>query len=73
MELLKDYDVEILYHPSKANAVADTLSRKKTYGMAALLTGLKRLLEDLVKLKIEVITERVEARLASLVERRLRG
>ena len=28
MELLKDYDVTILYHPGKANVVADTLSRK---------------------------------------------
>ena len=28
MELLKDYDITILYHPGKANVVADTLSRK---------------------------------------------
>ena len=28
MELLKDYDVTILYHPGKANVVADTLSSK---------------------------------------------
>ena len=28
MELLKDYDVTILYHPEKANIVADALSRK---------------------------------------------
>ena len=34
--------------------------------MAALLTGQKWLLEGLVKLEVEVITERVEARLASL-------
>ena len=28
MELLKDYDITILYHPGKANVVADSLSRK---------------------------------------------
>jgi len=28
LELLKDYDVEIHYHPEKANLVADALSRK---------------------------------------------
>lgn len=28
MELLKDYDCDILYHPGKANNVADALNRK---------------------------------------------
>ncbi|XP_070051161.1 uncharacterized protein [Nicotiana tomentosiformis] len=27
MDLLKDYDITILYHPTKANVVADALSR----------------------------------------------
>ena len=29
MELLKDYDITILYHPGKANVVVDALSRKE--------------------------------------------
>ena len=28
MQLLKDYDITILYHPGKAKVVADDLSRK---------------------------------------------
>ncbi|XP_035845155.1 uncharacterized protein LOC118491458 [Helianthus annuus] len=30
LELIKDYDCDILYHPGKANEVADALSRKGT-------------------------------------------
>jgi hypothetical protein len=29
LELIKDYDLEINYHPGKANVVADAFSRKK--------------------------------------------
>ena len=28
LDVVKDYDFEILYHPGKANVVANTLSRK---------------------------------------------
>ncbi|KAL3719949.1 hypothetical protein ACJRO7_004869 [Eucalyptus globulus] len=36
MELLKDYDCEILYHPGKANKVADALSRKSSVAQMVL-------------------------------------
>ncbi|WVZ52463.1 hypothetical protein U9M48_003517 [Paspalum notatum var. saurae] len=34
LELIKDYDLEIHYHPGKANVVADALSRKSYVNMA---------------------------------------
>ncbi|WVZ70563.1 hypothetical protein U9M48_019222 [Paspalum notatum var. saurae] len=34
LELIKDYDIEIHYHPGKANMVADALSRKSYANMA---------------------------------------
>lgn len=36
LELLKDYDFSLLYHPEKVNAVVDTLSRKSSGVLAAL-------------------------------------
>ena len=36
MELIKDYDCVIDYHPGKANVVADSLSRKSVQMLRAL-------------------------------------
>ena len=36
---MKDYDVEILYHPGKANVVVDPLSRKREGNLAAIITA----------------------------------
>ena len=36
MELIKDYDCVIDYHPGKANVAADTLSRKLVQTLRAL-------------------------------------
>nr|XP_009799645.1 PREDICTED: uncharacterized protein LOC104245691 [Nicotiana sylvestris] len=51
MELLKDYDCSILYHPRKANVVADALSRK-SMGCLAHIAPTKRLLaKDIQRLE----------------------
>jgi len=55
LELLKDYDMELKYHPGKANVVADALSNKSTGSIACLLTQEKRLLEEPDGLQIEVV------------------
>ena len=33
LELIKDYDIEVHYHPGKANVVADALSHKVTLSL----------------------------------------
>ena len=38
LELIKDYDLEVHYHPGKANVVADALSRKSYCNCLAVRT-----------------------------------
>ena len=53
MEFLKDYDFELLYHPGKANVVADALSRK-TVHTAHLMIKEAELLEKFRDMRLQV-------------------
>ena len=57
LELVKDYDCQILYHPGKANKVADALSRKSSASVASMEMLSEPLRKDIVCSGIEVITE----------------
>ena len=66
---MKDYDCGINYHPSKANVVADALSRFDHSQLATLLTEEESLVRELSKLRLEVVIapECVGGRIAALV------
>ncbi|KAL0536801.1 hypothetical protein IC582_025763 [Cucumis melo] len=65
LELVKDYDCKILYHPDKANVVADALSRKVAHS-AALITKQAPLLRDFERAEIAVSVGEVTSPLTQL-------
>ena len=46
LELLKNYDGDILYHPGKANMVADALSRKSSGSLAHISVEKRSLIQE---------------------------
>ena len=54
MELVKDYDIKIMYHPGKANVVADTLSRKVVH-TSAMITKQERIHYEMKRARINVV------------------
>jgi len=53
MESLKDYDFELLYHPDKANVVADALSRKRMH-MSTMMVKELELIEKLMDMNLGI-------------------
>jgi hypothetical protein len=56
LELIKDYDLEVHYHPGKANVVADALSRKAQYNYVTMDSKIATLCDELCKLNMEVVS-----------------
>ena len=58
LELIKDYDMKLHYHPGKANVVADALSQK-SYANTLESKGLpKELAKDIMELRLEIVPRR---------------
>jgi hypothetical protein len=57
LELIKDYDLEVHYHPGKANVVSDALSRKSHCNCLTVKTMDLTLYHEMEKLNIEVIQQ----------------
>jgi hypothetical protein len=57
LELIKDYDPEVHYHPGKANIVTDALSRKNHCNCMTVKPMDHSLCYELEKLNIEIVQQ----------------
>ena len=69
LELIKDYELIIEYHPGKANVVADALSLKSSITLAHICTAYVPLLIDMKALRINLDYNGHGALLATFVVR----
>jgi hypothetical protein len=56
LEPIKDYDLEIHYHPGKENLVADALSRKEHVHSAIVSQLPDEIVEDFRRLNLRIVT-----------------
>jgi hypothetical protein len=66
LELIKDYDRVINYHPGKANVVANALSKKSIGGGACLKTLPRELQVDIERSELEMVLGEVQALMEKL-------
>ena len=76
LELIKDYDLDIQYHPGKANVVVDALSRKGQANMAITILMPQELCWEMEQLHLgivyqaEVVTMETEPTLEQEIRKR---
>jgi hypothetical protein len=57
LELIKDYNLDIHYHPGKANVIADALSRKHYCNNLMVQEEQPALYEEMGRLSLEIVEE----------------
>jgi hypothetical protein len=67
LELIRDYDCEINYHPGKANIVVDALNRKSMAELAALGISQPQLIKELTGMGLDVVGKGMLVHLANLM------
>jgi hypothetical protein len=74
LELIKDYDLEIHYHPGKANLDVDALSRKEHVHSAIVAQLPNEIFEDFRRLNLEIVahTEGVTIDVEPTLEQEIR-
>ena len=72
LELIKDYDLEVHYHPRKANVVADALSRKSYDNEVQVAPISSELCAEFKRLNLGFVTNAVELVLEPKLEQEIR-
>jgi hypothetical protein len=72
LELIKDYDLGINYHPRKANVVADALSQRSHANHLVVKSIPSELCDEFAKLKIIANTKVVEVEVGSSLLQEIR-